>query len=185
MFGCPHCKTWLHEECLITDIKAKLLARLLDPNSDPLPSTEPVPEPEPVPVPSIQPTDDIIMPDAAAPTTPTENEPEKLVPKTKGVRGAKKSLLVTAVEAAASPPPSTSVILAVAPSSTGKKGKGKNSPAKKPTIKEIDQWFHIAIKPDKNGATKALIHDTRVQEGEGKGFWEEDVMCLLCDLIVA
>lgn len=183
MFGCPHCKTWLHEECLITDIKAKLLARLLDPNSDPLPSTEPVPEPEPVP--SIQPADDTIMTDAATPTTLAENEPEKLVPKTKGVRGAKKSLLTTAVEAAASPPPSASVTLVVAPSLTGKKGKGKNSPTKKPTIKEIDQWFHISIKPDKNGATKALIRDTRVQEGEGKGFWEEDVLCLLCDKIVA
>lgn len=125
------------------------------------------------------------MSDAAAPTALAENEPEKVVPKTKGVRGAKKSLLATALEAAASPPPSASVTLAVATPLTGKKGKGKNSPTKKPTIKDIDQWFHISIKPDKNGATKALIRDTRVQEGEGKGFWEEDVMCLLCDGVVA
>lgn len=182
MFGCPHCKTWLHEECLISDIKAKLHARLLDPNSDPLPSTEPLSAPDPVP--SSQPTDDTIMLENATPTDTTENELDKVTPKTKGVRGGKKSLLTAAIEAA-SPPPSASVTLAILPPSATKKGKGKNSSSKKPTMKDIDQWFHISIKPDKNGATKALICDTRLQEGNGKGFWEENVMCLLCDGIVA
>lgn len=28
MLGCPHCKTWLHEECILESIKASLHARL-------------------------------------------------------------------------------------------------------------------------------------------------------------
>lgn len=181
MFGCPHCKTWLHEQCIITDIKAKLLARMLDPNSNPLPSTEPLSASDSAL--AIMPADDTAMPDAAAPDA--TNNGEKVIPKTKGNRGAKKTLLSFALEAA-SPPTSASVTLApVPPSSAGKKGKGKNSPSKKPTIKDIDQWFQVSLKPDKTGTTKAVIRDTRPQDGEGKGFWEEDVMCLLCDRIVA
>lgn len=178
MFGCPHCKTWLHEQCIIADIKAKLLARMLDPNSNPLPSTEPLSASDSAL--AILPADDTVMPDAAAPDA--ANNGEKVIPKTKGNRGAKKTLLSFALEAA-SPPASASVTLAPVPSSAGKKGKGKNSPSKKPTIKDIDQWFEVSLKPDKTGTTKALIRDTRTQD-EGKGFWE-DVMCLLCEGIVA
>lgn len=184
MFGCPHCKTWLHEACIINDVKTKLLARILDPNSSPLPSTEPLPAPEPVS--STLPADDTIMTDATSGLPDAaENEPEKVIPKTKGSRGVKKTLLSSALEAA-SPPASASVTLApVPPSSAGKKGKGKNSPFKKPTMKDIDEWFQISLKPDKTGTTKVVIQDTRPQDGDGKGFWEEDVMCLLCNGIVA
>lgn len=30
MYGCPHCKTWLHEECVQEDIKRKAYAKLLE-----------------------------------------------------------------------------------------------------------------------------------------------------------
>lgn len=29
MYGCPHCKTWLHEECVKEDIRRKALAKVL------------------------------------------------------------------------------------------------------------------------------------------------------------
>lgn len=209
MFGCPHCKTWLHEECLIAGIKAKLHTRLLGPSSDPQPSSEPLPTapealPAALPAAAADATaDDTLVPDAAttvtttnadadataAPaastTTDTGPEPEKPALKTKGLRGIRKSLLSTALDVASSPA-SSSVIIAPpppAPLTPGKKGKGKTPMGKKPTAKDIDQWFDITIKPNKGGATKAVVRDRRVPGQAGE--WEEDVLCLLCEGVVA
>lgn len=52
-------------------------------------------------------------------------------------------------------------------------------------MRDVDQFFDVSIKPDKTGATKAMIKDLRVKDGEGKGYWEEDVLCLLCGGVVA
>ena len=168
MYGCANCKVWLHQECLIAEVKETLYHDLVNPGPS---STN-----------SDSDGDDAGMDDE----DPKEEDSPPVTPAQK--KRARKSLVSAAVAAASSAVPTSS------PRNGGKLDKasatkgGKNRQATVISKGEIDKMFAVTIEPGSDSpTTKAHIKDLRPPSEHSKNGaeWEQVVRCLLCTGIVS
>jgi len=197
MVGCPNpkCGTWLHEQCIIDDIKCKVLERGGGP-PDPPPQTATESE------------------DSAENTISVAKAP----PKRKGGAKSGKSLFQSAVESfkTSTPAPETpdKQSSKATPSSAAANGKAS---AKKKTKKEIESELDKIKVTYIAGSSRVLVKDLRgvkttatvtpkvngtkkkrgssavapveekseEEQGEAEAKeWEEDVCCLVCNSVI-
>lgn len=171
MVGCPKCETWLHAECLINDIKRKVIER-----GQPPPKTVEKLE---------KPSNDEKDADDSGDVS-SETEPKKTLFKRKGGGGRRNSLLQAG---------STNSF----PVSTNSTKGVPNGKSKKKTKVEVANEMDLIDVAYSEGAPKAHIKDSRslatkkgksinsprLEECDGNTLeWDEDVHCLVCDAVL-
>lgn len=172
MIGCPACGTWLHEECIVEDIKARVVARGGGP------------------------------PKAAEEQSEEDASAEETISVTKAPlkrkSGAKgKSLFQSAVDKytdESSTPTKSETPAPATPATNGKSGRRKNKAELKTKASDLEKLEVMY----NEGSTKVHVRDLRGvkkakanrakkgMQGEGGGGeegvveWDEDVVCLCC-----
>ncbi|KAL7269341.1 hypothetical protein RUND412_008004 [Rhizina undulata] len=156
MYGCPHCKTWLHEECIIDDVRQKLYNRLANPATSA--AAEKAEEHE-----NVEP----------------EVKPDTPAPKKRGRKSLLSSIVATKTSAnAKNGSPAKAPTPAKTPVKSAKAVKEEAENMFEVKIKPSVTGPTMAVIRNLRAA--------RGKETAGdEGVWEEEVCCLLCNGIVS
>ena len=176
MYGCPHCKTWLHEECVQEDIKRKAFAKVLEEEGEE----------------AVRKCLAAIHIDAPAQDAkpPPKKRGRKPHAAANGKKGAKAQgsvdhpsveqldkMFEVVITVNSGGQATRAVVKDIRPKKGGDEGEEEED-------EEEEEEEEIAHESDHEGDNDGLPAIKKEKRRKPRRVWEEDVLCLLCSAVI-